>query len=506
MKSALSFAVYDSLVASLQESEQLINRASLYDRLSSILVRIDSSRLFANKPSDISHSRHGNLVHPSAQIKMSEVLELYWLTNVTKNFLAGPSDYLFIVNSIMWVPENPQLQSFLERVLSDLPATSDFASLYLPEFLRPKAENVDISEGVLSGKIIPHEPIAYLLTRSGAAKFIELGKIGFTSGIQKTFFDSKEFSTLMIQPDVENSMSVFSELFRSRQELKNQEEVFQGKDFMIRSLLPIEPVVNPAKGSQGFSSYASHWYATKESLWPILDAFTSMERSLHVLNTTDEPHPDFISFPKISFFDQFEFACQSFNGEAEFMLFFTADISSTDWNAVLQHSEVIISNDRVGAYCPALTFDLYNYGGTELLRSTRGDIVIAKYTDAICVFLHRAVVAELVDFFAYFRSHPNTFSVQVGWGMPILIAHAVELLGLLNIQDRGLIVRHPSSRSYSTEVAGIERDRILVIADEYFEMRRQKLHGSREHVPFDSVKAAVELDRISDALERKLGI
>ncbi len=503
MTGSLTFAVYDGPIAHPEESGQLINRSSLFDRFSSLYPRIDSPRIFATEVNQITHSKYGNLLDSSSQFTISEVLQLYWLTHVIEKFLASPCDYLVIIDSVMWFPDGPGIQAYFDVLLAQIPQEVDVLSLYLPEFLRQKSEESVPHQDLLVQELVRHDPISYLFTRDGAEKYLQMGRTGFTCSFGNLFFDSKYLKTSLIRQDLKHSPSVFSALYAATEKMKSEESLIFGHHFDIQ-----KPSGNEVgdENKKAFTSFASHWFKTEKSLMSTLGSFRALGRTLNVINTTDEPNPEFISFPRISFFDQFEFACQEFAGLEEFMLFFTADIASSDWSGFFDRAEDVIAHDKVGSYCPALTYDLYNYGGTELLRSARGDLVCANYTDAICVFLRREVVEELLGFFRFFRSHPETFSVQVGWGMSVLIAYAVEMMDLLNVQDRSFVIHHPASRSYSSEVAGLERDRILIIATEYFEMRRQILTGNKDRPTFDAQTGQVELDTISDSLMKRLGI
>ena len=352
MTRSLTFAVYDGPIALPEESGQLITRSSLYDRFSSLFPRIDIPRIFATEVNQITHSKFGNFLDSSSQFKISEVVQIYWLTHVIEKFLTSPCDYLVIIDSIMWFPDEPGIQAYFDVLLAQIPQDADVLSLYLPEFLRQKSEESVPLEDLLMQELVRHDPISYLFTRDGAEKYLQMGRTGFTGSFASLFFDSKYLKTSLIRQDLKHSPSVFSALYAATEKMKSEESLFSGSVFNIQKLSRVDEV---GQNIRAFTSFASHWFRTEKSLMSTLDSFRALGRTLNVINTTDEPNSEFISFPRISFFDQFEFACQEFAGSEEFMLFFTADIASSNWSGFFDRAEEILVHDKVGSYCPALT-------------------------------------------------------------------------------------------------------------------------------------------------------
>ena len=501
MNSKISFAVYDSPILPEQESNQLINRSALYDRLGKLFERIDTARLFGVGVSDLAFSRHGNLIGSKAQLKLNEALELYWLTNLVEKFLESPNDFLLVVNSASWLPD--KIDSFLEAVISECPANADFISLYLPEYLHSIWTEASDSECMLSRHLVIHDPVVYLFTRKGARRFQEIGQSGFSSGLRRLVFGSSSLDVFTVRPGISNSPSVFSDLFTSIEKVGATATAILGESFHIDGTLPRQ---SNGHRNTSFSTYISHWYATTDSVVPIVRDLRSLGIHPVVINTTEVSHPEYLSFPTLSFFDQFEYACASFDTSNEYMLFLTADVSASHWDEFLERSRIILGCPGVGAYSPALTFDLYNYGGTEISRSTSGDLALVNVNDAICIFMHRDIVSDFNGFFKYFRSHRNSFDVKIGWGIPVILQKSLEMRNLLNIKDRSFIVHHPASRSYSSEEAREEMNKILRINTEFFDLRAQARDIRELRIDPMRADAHSSLDSISRTLSKTIGV
>jgi hypothetical protein len=229
-------------------------------------------------------------------------------------------------------------------------------------------------------------------------------------------------------------------------------------------------------------AYISHWFSTWENVEAIEKACKLANYDVKVLNTTKSFRPDWINEIPISFFRQFEYACQNFDKKNEYMLFITADCRSKNWQDFFSSANRILRGSKIGTYSPTLSYEHFVLGfrGVRYF-DYRSPIAFVHINDVIVTYIQRDVVLKMRGFFDYFSKSQPDFSPKVGHGISELLAHLVVELNLKAARDLVHTIYHPRSRSYDSTDAWNERDTVFQAVEEFL-MAEYGSEFSREPV------------------------
>ena len=454
------FSVY-SRVCSSEENliatrhSQEINRGKILNQLAPKFKYLDVRRDFIFSKIGIDEVRSGKT--------RAEVLDFLfndWLSNLLKKFITHQGSYLIILDSSLAIPD-----VFVNRIIKTLKSA---ANIYELISIWPVAK-FDTDEGSdvynLRKCEEPVSEIGFAISLPAAEQLLNSLEKNPNSSFKAHLTENSYYCGSISESDSDRPW-VFTNIWQSQVASYSSESSLVETIEDSHTSSPIENVVT----ALDVEVFISHWYSTWNSIDPILKSCKSFGYKTTVINTTEIAREGWENNCPIAFFNQLERACKIFDNKNNFMLFITADISSDDLAEVFNSAHKVLNVGQIGTYSPALSWVwAQDSKFNNAFFDDNRPLAIVPVNDLIFLYISREVVQLMVDFFAFYRNHPKTFEPRVGWGLDRLIMFLVYENGQVSIRDRGMVLIHPTARSYGEDIAGSEMGVIQEIYHDYLE-------------------------------------
>lgn len=476
----IAFAVYRREVEFKQQLKSDETYGDLINRLSKDWSWINVKKYFS-KSREIQKFFADNTFASTS----SEVIFMDWLQRVLKKFLESKCKYIVIINSTLCLPES--FEQMVQRLVQNLPEPHLAISLWPTSSIASKS-TVENHELYHSDNL---SSLGFLLTRSACEKFLETlhqtALFDFSDLVKKS-----ELKCLSISDKSPDRPYLWLEILAS-EESWNQRNIKEqtADDLMLTSKsLDKNPKVH---------AFISHWFSTWENIHNIEEACMNAGYLTYVLNTTEVDHTRWMNNTPISFFRQFETACNHFDSSSDFMLFITADIYSNEWKEFFDYANEILGLNCLGSFSPSLTYEFHQIGRyPNIFFDTGLPLVITHSNDLVLTYINRSVILAMKEFFYYFCLADDTFDPIVGYGLMEILAQLARSEELVNLRDRSFTFLHPKGSSYDISLAEAERDRILVIAKRFCLSKGQEWSLPKElpSLNFDISHVLSEVQRL----------
>jgi hypothetical protein len=367
---------------------------------------------------------------------------------------------LVVLDSTLWLHES--FERFIKEVTNEMFEKYDAISLWPVSHESTGGAKGDGEILEPAGEI---SPLAFLLTHKGAERFItKLDQnltLNFSQPVQIT-----NCQCATISPGSSYRPWVYTKLFQGRESY-----VRSFDNNHIKELLSSEEIKTATLTKKiAIEAYISHWYSTWANVEKIEEACRNSGYKTTVLNTTIQARPGWDNGVPISFFRQLEHACKKFDATNDYMLFITADVKSEQWVEFFEYANSVLQLDNIGTFSPTLTYDWYQLHreGAPGYFDPGSPLAIVNTNDIIVTYIHSSAIAQLREFFDFFKGHSESFNPVVGWGINLALIKINHFLGRINIRDRRYTLLHPNSTSYSHDHARQEMKQMEEISVSFF--------------------------------------
>lgn len=132
--------------------------------------------------------------------------------------------------------------------------------------------------------------------------------------------------------------------------------------------------------------------------------------------------------------------------DSDLMLVIHADCDCEDWAELARKCRSAMSNNPIiGVWAPHIDWTQYNLGRTKIYDIKSTPFAVVAQSDAIVFCLSKNVIERL--------RRANYEQNSYGWGTDALAIAYAYSNGMIAVVDKTIHVKHPKSRSYSTEAA-----------------------------------------------------
>jgi hypothetical protein len=449
-QSPIAFAVYRREVGFDQQLNSDFAYGNTINRLSANWSWLNVQIHFAK-----SKALESILPKDFTPAQTAELIFTEWLGRICRKFIESESNSLVILNSSLYLSDG--FEKLVLRLVEDFQEEWGVISLFP---VSPISKNqFDGSKELFVSTEISR--LGFLLSRDSCTKLISILNndplVGFNESIDKlnvthlTISDSApERPYLWLNIVASEDLMATTTTQRS-----NQPQDFTGG-------------VKLDGKAPKVHAFISHWFSTWENVGEVERACLNAGYKTSVINTTDESKAGWLNEVPISFFRQFEVACNNFDQNSDYMLFITADVISQEWEEFFECASQVLALQSVGTLSPTLTYDHYNIGRFKPIYFDPGlPIAIIQCNDLLVTYINQSTIKEMIKFFHFFNRAADNFDPVVGFGLEELISFISSALGFINLRDRSFSLVHPEGSSYNRGVALIERESIMKIAERF---------------------------------------
>jgi hypothetical protein len=197
--------------------------------------------------------------------------------------------------------------------------------------------------------------------------------------------------------------------------------------------------------------YIISWKGFHENAMKISERLKNKSANIRIIYSDPDPYffidKDFKSIKRpneLFWGDKFE-ACLS-NCDSDFMLIIHADCECDDWENLYERCKsAILSYPVIGVWAPLINWVQIELEKTRIFKIESTSLNIVAQTDAIVFCLSRPIINRL----KLARYKENIY----GWGIDTMAVNCAYVNNMIAVIDDGVLVSHPKSRGYPTELA-----------------------------------------------------
>jgi len=395
-------------------------------------------------------------IHNSSDGNVDQI----WILETLIAFLRSDKDVLLLLDSCIYIPSG--FEQMVMQIHETLGGQGNLVNLFPSKTKVIDTDQHQDTHLTPVSELTRTHPLCWMLDRKFAERLISI--------IERSHFihlnDSVIACNLSVWTISENHPArawVYVEVYQSSLSVKTN-------NFKVETSIEKETFSQVNNDSTKVSAFISHWYATWSKIDSLESSLKNRIEQVVVLNTTKFRIVKWENDIPISFFRQFQFAVENFDPSNDFMLFVTADVDSPIMDAVIENSLKVLNTDFVGTYSPLATYDAFQLD-KEYILSPSYDLkaLPVVFNDLLFTYIHRDVIEVMKKFFNFFENHDDTFNPEVGHTIAPIVNSVVFDLGLYNIRDARLWVRHPNGSSYDRSAAMQESILLESIASDFFE-------------------------------------
>jgi GR25 family glycosyltransferase involved in LPS biosynthesis len=212
-----------------------------------------------------------------------------------------------------------------------------------------------------------------------------------------------------------------------------------------------------------FQTYIVNWNEVESNVKDIERNFTELNQSFKIINSGTSVNENWMNVGDIRYYRQLRVAVQDFNkSDKEYMLFLCGDVSSSNWNFVLNRAEYVFNSYSPALYAPHLTHEPWSANSSQIgTMSVDRNLLLSCQTDGIMVFMHKEITRHIENYFDYLETQVDITELKSGWGMDMIWCSLAIYLNKVIIRDTRYIPNHPAGSSYDHGRAGQELNIIL---------------------------------------------
>lgn len=244
-----------------------------------------------------------------------------------------------------------------------------------------------------------------------------------------------------------------------------------------------------------FYTYLVAWDEVHFNAVEIDEQFMAAGQPITVINSGNMKRDHWDNVGDIRYYRQFYHALKNFDTSYDYMAFLCGDVSYPEWSKAIERAKYILSTyTNTGLYAPHLTNEPWSEQSSKIGEIPEDEkINISIQTDGIYAFIHRDIVAVLLEYFDFLNKNIDLTQMKSGWGLDMIWSSIAIINNLAILRDKQYVLFHPAGSSYDHSRATEEMNIMLSnfylyleskgIDSEAYKVMHGKIYGRMSHNP-----------------------